>query len=157
MCAMHNGMCSVPAGQRGPVIAHFGFSCKNLSKLFNGSGGSSRSEILANIFVEGKGSTGSTFADIITALRVRPVPFIMFENVVELMKPDHMDVIVDAFQSVGMHARAAIFESVNYGLPQARKRVYGVACNAALAGLSGDEAASLADTVITYARALLDR
>jgi site-specific DNA-cytosine methylase len=100
-CTMHGGKCGIPAGRSGPVIAHFGFSCKNLSR-----------------FAEAKGSTGSTFADIISALRVHPVPFIVFENVLDLMDLEDIGVILDAFQSVGMHAKLGIFESTDYGLPQ---------------------------------------
>ena len=107
-----------------------------------------------NLFVEAKGSTGSTFADIISALRVHPVPFIVFENVLDLMKFEHMSVIVDAFQSVGMRTKVGIFDSTDYGLPQSRKRAYGVACNAALAGLSDVAANALVTNIIDYVRAL---
>jgi site-specific DNA-cytosine methylase len=71
------------------------------------------------------------------------------------MKLEHMNVILDAFQSVGMHAKVGIFEATDYGLPQSRKRAYGVACNAALAGLSDVGATALVTNIIDYVRALL--
>jgi hypothetical protein len=56
-CAAH-GACKV---SKQVFLTHCGSSCINFSKLFQGDGNSSRSEILRDILKDGKGKSGDTF------------------------------------------------------------------------------------------------
>ena len=153
-CMAHGSMCGIKGGRVGPAIFHVGFSCKTLSRLFNGSHGQSRAELVEGLIREGKGGTGATFSSLIAYLSEHPVGICIFENVVDILRPEHADPIMEAFNNVQMKAAMRLLSSEDFGIPQTRKRVFGVALNYRLCDVAPEEAEVLANRIMDDACAL---
>jgi site-specific DNA-cytosine methylase len=88
-------------------------------------------------------------------LRMHPVFLCIFENVPELQKEQFAIPLKNAFHCVDMEVAMDTFESTKYGLPQDRKRTYGVAVNHVVGQMSCEEARQLASKIVKFVIALV--
>ncbi|CAK0884191.1 unnamed protein product, partial [Prorocentrum cordatum] len=141
-CVAHGGRCTVPDGNRGPLLEFWGFSCKNFSRMFNCE---NKGDLLMHILKEGKGSSGETFQSMLRSMREHPVFAAIIENTEDLISEKHLQDLVDGFDSIGMVVATDKFSSVEFGVPQRRVRVFGVALNVAMCNLPKQQARALAN------------
>ena len=149
-CAKHGQRCVVPSGY---AMLACGVSCKTLSRLQ----GKVPHELRGQILQRGIGCSGQTFE----ALRghveaALPHTFIL-ENVDEIAREREtamdggeadMDYLYNCFSRLGYVLKHTRMNSLSYGLPQRRVRVFfaGVRCKSF--NLSNQEASSLLDKCI---------
>jgi site-specific DNA-cytosine methylase len=147
-CTTHQKKCQVPSSR----FMHCGFSCKNLSKLFNASQGLSRLGMLS-MFAEGTGSTGSTFKALMKYLEVMRPPAWMWENVEEIFgnRSDADQVLYETMSELGYTMATETFDAFEYGVPQGRVRAYGLCIHVTQAGLTRREAQMLVDQMMALA------
>ena len=125
------------------------FSCKNFSKLYNGEGEQSKQSMLEGILNNAKGSTGKTFSGMMGAIANVLPPWVMWENVVELLASfESMDFLNMAFKKLGYVVAVRKLTSSRFGLPQVRHRAYGLCMHVEKAGLSWRDAARLVEAVM---------
>ena len=147
-CVVHGGRCAVPDGNKGPLLEFWGFSCKNFSRMFNCE---NREDLLTNILSEGKGSSGETFQSMLRSLREHPVFAVIIENVEDIMSEKHIENLIEGFDSIGMVVATDKFSSAEFGVPQRRIRVFGVALNVAMCNLPKPQVRALANRMVKWA------
>ena len=145
-CSNHdNTMCSIPPA---PLIMTCGFSCKNFSKLFQSK---KRTRILKNILEKGRGTTGNTCQGMLAFIRAHAPPFLIWENVPTLLeksqKRNHA-YLVKAFHEAGYASATGSANSIEFHLPQVRRRAYGVIVHVGKSGLGLPEASELAEKIL---------
>eukprot|EP00959_Pyramimonas_sp_CCMP1952_P375573 7865968-Pyramimonas_sp.AAC.1 len=154
-CVVHDRPeCSVPSNLRNmedaPLISTTGFSCKNFSKLFAGTAGMSRSEMLDEILKQGKGSTGATCKGMLAYLSNHSPPFHIWENVKEILEmanAENLEWLIAALAKCKYACAVSKYTSSDYQVPQARTRAYGVCVRWGM-GLERSEAQALAKRII---------
>ena len=147
-CTTHGKKCKVPQS----TFMHCGFSCKNLSKLFNGSQGLSKLDMLS-MFSDGTGSTGSTFKSLMQYLKIMLPPIWMWENVEEIFgnRSDADQVLYEMLAELGYTMATGTFDALEYCVPQGRVRAYGLCIHVEKSGLNRRESQRLVDQMMALA------
>jgi site-specific DNA-cytosine methylase len=124
-CLIHEGECIVPDSS---LICFIGWSCKNFSKEFSvNTDGLKRDDFISRGFAAGEGSSGQTFWAMIKIMTSKTHIYIVWENVPEVMTDDATwSIIVEAVEGAGYAIAASLFNSMDFYLPQDRKRVYAI-------------------------------
>ena len=119
-CAAHGKQCEIPHGVDGPTIAAFGFSCKDFSLQNNAAPQKSC------MIQKGLGSSGRTARDLLTFLEKHPMPIIVVENVEEFLSDSHgqLQYFQQVLLDIGYKSKPMVMRTVDYLLPQDRKRAY---------------------------------
>ena len=80
-CAVHGRKCLVKSGREGPILLDAGVSCKSLSRM------NLHYKSMQNCAVNSasKGSTGDTLTGLIDYMTYHDPPFVVMENLVELL------------------------------------------------------------------------
>lgn len=145
-CVQHGKVCRIPSGDSGPHLVHVGFSCKDLSKL-KGLGPQAQRDMLVNAV----GSTGETALGLLRLLRTKSPPMIMLENVTGLVTADNGALwrwLRGEIEAAGYVAEYRILQSSDYGVPQQRKRFFGVCLNARCLNLKRPAALALVSEAV---------
>ena len=140
-----------------PLLGCVGFCCHNYSKLFQGVGHLSRSEIIDRVLSESDGSTGETCRGLLQHLAEHRLPITVFEQHDEMLAAknrEEWDWFVNALVELGFAADAQLFKSTRFGVPEDRIRTYGVVVEFEELGISHREAASLATSILTMVRGM---
>ena len=123
-CHVHQQRCCIATGQAGPQLVSVGFSCKNLSRLFS----SKRPEHQRKDWLAAQaGSTGQTFAGMLSYVDNAEPPLLHFENVPDLLADHSWPYLIEQFRQRGYVVQGMLLQSDKYGCPQSRTRVHGLA------------------------------
>ena len=119
-CAAHGKDCWIPDGAKGPVAGAFGFSCKDFSSANNNP---PQKKVMIQ---KGLGSSGKTARSLIDFLAMHPLPIVWLENVGELCSESHgqLHVLKELLANAGYIAKETILNSLQFALPQDRRRAY---------------------------------
>lgn len=116
-CCAHKQSCVVP---RFPGVFVAGFSCKDFSRLSQ----KMQNDARQNILESAAGSSGGTFAGVLGYAKLARPRTILLENVDGLVKTDNCDYLWAAFGDLQYFGSYIIRNSSEFGLPQARVRVF---------------------------------
>ena len=121
-CHTHRRSCPVPVFNQ-DVLNMFnftGFSCKNLSKLFNGD---SLTNPGSSWIAQRSGSTGETFDAFIKFLAHTSCLMALCENVTELLAPKHFSAFVQACNEHGFAVTTWVVDCSDYSVLSLEGRV----------------------------------
>jgi site-specific DNA-cytosine methylase len=145
-CSNHdNTICTIPPA---PLIMTCGFSCKNFSKLYQNK---KRTRILKNILEKGGGTTGNTCQGMLAFIKAHAPPFLIWENVPAILEKGqerNHAYLLKAFHEAGYASATGSANSIEFHLPQIRRRAYGVIVHVGKSGLGLTEASKLAEKIL---------
>ena len=110
-CHTHRKECTLP--KRPSRMNSCGFSCNNLSKLFNMD---ELSKQITSWLESRQGSTGETFDGYIKWLVQNNCTMSQFENVVELLQPKHWNAFAKACNESGFSVAKWVVNSSDYAV-----------------------------------------
>ena len=117
-----------------------GFSCKNLSKLFN-----NRAEFRDCVATK-TGSSGTTARSTAGHVATHQPPIVILENVADLLDPVNklnVTALVDELRAGGYKAKAMVMDAASNGFPISRPRCYFVALNLQRCGLTDEQCSAI--------------
>ena len=117
-----NQKCEIPDGADGPTEVSVGFSCKSLSPLNNNK--------VEDPFRTGAGSTGETAQACVDYVRSHTPPLVVMENAIQMIQPANklgLESFQNKFNALGYANQFWGMNAKDDGLPQRRKRTYGIA------------------------------
>ncbi|HEX5054169.1 MAG TPA: DNA (cytosine-5-)-methyltransferase [Planctomycetota bacterium] len=115
-CKRHGDIRTLPSLPRGTEVVTAGFPCQDLSQAGRTTG----------IF----GTKSSLVHQVFRLLRDRPVEWVVLENVpfmLQLACGKAMDIVVSELEQLGYRWAYRVVDSMAFGLPQRRRRVFLVA------------------------------
>lgn len=144
-CSVHGHACKVPTRTSLHVC---GFSCKDLPKLNNNWSPSQKAMVLQKQL----GSSGKTFAALTNFANKAKPKIMILENVDELEdkgEPNpNLDFLYEVMSAVGYSMGQKTLVSMNFGLPQGRKRVYFVCIHNESFGLNPSRGQALVERIL---------
>ncbi len=102
-----------------------------------------RGEYVASLLESRTGSSGQTCSDLLELLHVQRPPFLVWENVPELMEASNganLNFFTEAVQALGYEVGCRLLVATDYFIPQSRRRVFGICLDVEQSGLSQEEA-----------------
>ena len=122
LCWVHDKTCDM---KRDPFIVICGYSCKNLSKL----NPCSKETVLRSAI----GSSGETANALLSFLKNCRPPVALLENVEEMGREadvsDNVSFFFSELDNLGYAMATKVMDSIQYGVPQVRKRAWQVLFN----------------------------
>ena len=103
------------------------------------------------MFEECKGSTGETFNGMIHMMERLQPPWFVWENVTDLLdqgQEDNLFLLQEALDAIGYTVAHHKVNSLHYGLPQDRERLYGVCVNRNIVRMNRKDARALVERVL---------
>jgi site-specific DNA-cytosine methylase len=87
------------------------------------------------------------------------IPFVLFENVPELVEAaggNNIQYFVSAVRALGYECAYRIFEATQFGIPQKRRRTFGICAEVEHSGLSHDECQLMCERMMQLVESLTD-
>ena len=147
LCWVHDKTCDM---KREPFIVICGYSCKNLSKL----NPCSKETVLRSA----TGSSGETANALLAFLKNCRPPIALLENVEEMGKEadvsDNVSFFFSELDNLGYAMATKVMDSIQYGVPQVRKRAWQVLLNRGSFAAGKEELDEVAQEVMRVASSL---
>jgi site-specific DNA-cytosine methylase len=112
--------------------------------------GVSRKEYLQALLENKTGSSGQTCGAMISYLAIHRPPFLIFENVPELVEGAdscNLNWLSTALHKIAYEMGCRILSATNYFMPQNRRRVFGICMDMEVTGLSQSDCKDLVEGI----------